>query len=49
LDEARAEGAEIMRLNPQFSLQGGEKFPGPFKDKAIWQRYIAAWRKAGLK
>jgi adenylate cyclase len=47
--EARAEAAEILRLNPQFSLRLGEKGPGPYKDTAIWQRYIAGWRKAGLK
>jgi adenylate cyclase len=49
LKEARAEAAEIMRLNPQFSLKDREKLPGPFKDQAINQRYRAALRKAGLK
>jgi adenylate cyclase len=48
-DEARAEAAEVMRLNPQFSLKEVEKSPGPFKDKAIWRRVVAGWRKAGLK
>jgi adenylate cyclase len=47
--EARAEAAEVMRLNPRFSLEDSENAPGPFKDQTIWQQYLAAWRRAGLK
>jgi adenylate cyclase len=46
--EAHAEAAEITRLNPEFSLRGMEKLPGPYKDEAIWQRYLAALHHAGL-
>jgi adenylate cyclase len=47
--EARAEGAEIMRLNPQFSLRPQPGAHCPFKDEAVCQREEAALRKAGLK
>ncbi len=47
--EARAEAAEILRLNPQYSLREAEKLPGPFKDEALSQRYVAGLHKAGLK
>jgi adenylate cyclase len=47
--EARREAGEVMRLNPQFSLKDVERGPSPFKDQAIWRRYIAALRRAGLK
>jgi len=42
-EEARAEAAEVLRINPKFSL---EKFrtKGAGKD-----RFIGALRKAGLK
>lgn len=45
-DEARAEAAEVLRLSPQFSStqRGGPRI----KDKALRDRYIAAWNKAGL-
>jgi adenylate cyclase len=49
LAEARAEGAEIMRLNPQFSLQPPSDSRCPYKDEAQCQREMAALRKAGLK
>jgi adenylate cyclase len=46
--EARAEGAEVLRLNPNFSLEV-HKQRTPTKDPAILERQLAALRKAGLK
>jgi len=46
--EARAEAAEVLRLNPQFSLEiHKQRFP--LKDPAQLERHLAALRKAGLK
>ena len=46
--EARAEAAEVLRLNPNFSLEV-HKQRMPIKDPAVLDRHIAALRKAGLK
>ena len=46
--EARAEVAEVLRLNPRFSLKV-HKGRVPIKDPAVLERHIAALRKAGLK
>jgi adenylate cyclase len=46
--EARAEAAEVLRLNPQFSLEV-HKQRMPIKDPAVLERHIAALRKVGLK
>ncbi len=46
--EARAEVAEVLRLNPKFSLEV-HKQREPIKDPAVLERHIAALRKAGLK
>jgi adenylate cyclase len=47
--EARAEAAEILRINPKFSLDGYAKtFPPPM-DQSKRDEYINALRKAGLK
>ena len=46
--EARAEAAEVLRLNPKFSLEV-HKERVPIKDPATLERHIAALRKAGLK
>jgi adenylate cyclase len=46
--EARAEAAEVQRLNPQFSLEV-HKARAPIKDPATLERHIAALSKAGLK
>jgi len=48
LEEARAEGTEILRLNPTFTLAGMERH-WPMKDPAVMERHLAALRKAGLK
>jgi adenylate cyclase len=46
--EARAEAAEVLRLNPQFSL-AVHRQRMPIKDPAVLERHLAALRKAGLK
>jgi TolB-like protein/DNA-binding winged helix-turn-helix (wHTH) protein/Flp pilus assembly protein TadD len=46
--EARAEVAEVLRINPKFSLEF-HKQRAPIKDPAVLERHIAALRKAGLK
>ena len=46
--EARAEVAEVLRINPAYSV---ERYRGraPFKNQADLDRVIAALHKAGLK
>jgi adenylate cyclase len=46
--EAQAEVAEVLRLNPKFSLEV-HKQRVSIKDPAVLERYIAALQKAGLK
>jgi tetratricopeptide (TPR) repeat protein len=46
--EARAEAAEVLRLNPRFSLEV-HKQRAPIKDPAVLERHLAALRRAGLK
>ncbi|HEV8717773.1 MAG TPA: tetratricopeptide repeat protein [Candidatus Binatia bacterium] len=46
--EARAEAAEVLRINPKFSLEV-HKQRAPIKDPAVLERHIAALHKAGLK
>ncbi len=46
--EARAEAAEVLRLNPKFSLEVHRQRM-PIEDPAAVERIIAALRKAGLK
>lgn len=46
--EAQAAAAEVLRLNPKFSLEV-HKQREPIKDPAMVERHIAALRKAGLK
>jgi TolB-like protein/Tfp pilus assembly protein PilF len=46
--EAQAEAAEVLRLNPKFSL-AVHKQRTPIKDPAVLERHIAALRRAGLK
>jgi adenylate cyclase len=47
-EEARAEAAEVLRLNPKFSVGAWEQ-RAPFKDRVLLERGVTAWRKAGLK
>ncbi len=46
--EAQKEAAEVLRLNPKFSLEVHRQRM-PIKDPAVLERHIAALRKAGLK
>lgn len=47
-EEARAEVAEIRRMNPNLSLEGRRQML-PYKDPAELERHIEALRRAGLK
>lgn len=47
-EEAHAEAAEVLRMNPRFSLDKMAKTM-PFKNQADLESYIDALRKAGLK
>ncbi len=47
-EEARAEAAEVLRLNPKFSLEPYAKTIA-YKSQTQIDRYIEALRKAGLK
>jgi hypothetical protein len=46
--EAQVEAAEVLRLNPRFSLEV-HKERMPIKDPTVLERHIAALRRAGLK
>jgi TolB-like protein/DNA-binding winged helix-turn-helix (wHTH) protein/Tfp pilus assembly protein PilF len=46
--EARAAAAEVLRINPQFSLKVHRQRV-PLKDLVLLEQYIAALRKAGLE
>ena len=47
-EEARAEGTEVLRMNPRFSLEElGKRLT--HKNQEDKERYIGALRKAGLK
>ena len=48
LAEAQAAAAEVLRINPQFSLTVHRERE-PVKDPTMLERHIAALRKAGLK
>jgi hypothetical protein len=46
--EAQAEAAEVLRLNPAFSLDVWKQRV-PYKEEAVVERDYVALRKAGLK
>ena len=48
LEEAQVEAAEILRINPNASLENVRRTM-PYKDPADIERDLAALRKAGLK
>jgi adenylate cyclase len=47
-EDARAEVAEVLRINPHFALEGLRQM-APNKDRALLERHLAAMRQAGLK
>jgi len=47
-EEARSAAAEILHIEPNFSLENFAKRL-PYKDPADTERLVKAWRKAGLK
>jgi tetratricopeptide (TPR) repeat protein len=47
-EEARAAAAEVLRINPNFSLELGRQ-TWPYRDPARLERDMVALRKAGLK
>lgn len=47
-EEVWGEVAEVLRINPQFSLEALQQRL-PYKDPAELERHLAALRKAGLK
>ena len=48
MDEARAQAAEVLRVQPKFSAEGFVK-KMPYKNKAETERLIDALLKAGLR
>jgi hypothetical protein len=46
--DARAEAAEVLRVNPKFSLNSLAKML-PYKDRSQTDKIVNALRKAGLK
>jgi tetratricopeptide (TPR) repeat protein len=47
-EEARAAAAEILRISPNFSLDGYQQRVH-YKDPAVLERFVVALRKAGLR
>jgi adenylate cyclase len=47
-EEARAQGAEVLRINPNFSVDSWARLL-PFKDQSTKDRVVNALRKTGLK
>jgi len=47
-NEARAEAAEVLRINPRFSVDSFAK-ARPYKDQSEADKVANALRKAGLK
>ena len=45
--EAHAEAAEVLRINPKFSVDSAKIMP--YKDQSVIDNFISALRKAGLK
>ena len=45
--EARAEAAEVLRINPKFSLDSSAKAI-TYKDQSVRDKLVDALRKAGL-
>lgn len=47
--EARAEAAEVLRINPKFSLDYWARAMSFYKDQSVIDNVVGALRKAGLK
>jgi adenylate cyclase len=47
-DEARAEAAKVLRIDPKFSVESFARRL-PYKDQKIIDDFVSALRKAGLK
>ena len=47
-EKARAEAAEVLRINPKFSVEVLRQ-ASPIKDRALRERLFDGLRKAGLK
>jgi tetratricopeptide (TPR) repeat protein len=47
-EEARAEAAEVLRISPNYSLEGVRQIV-PYKDPADLERFLDGLRKAGLR
>lgn len=45
--EAKAAAAEVLRINPRYSIEQFEK-TAPYRDKALTKRYADSLRKAGI-
>jgi tetratricopeptide (TPR) repeat protein len=48
VEEAKVAAAEVLRINPKFSLEHFETTL-PYKNKVDIARYVAALREGGLK
>jgi adenylate cyclase len=48
-EEARAEVAEVLRINPKFPADFAPLFLAGYKDPSVRRKIIDALRKAGLK
>jgi adenylate cyclase len=49
-EEAKAAGAEMLRIMPQFTVEGWKRMAGSaFKEPAVTEHFATALRKAGLK
>jgi hypothetical protein len=48
-EEARAEVAEVLRINPKFPADYAPTFLAGYKDPSVRLKVVDALRKAGLK
>jgi adenylate cyclase len=48
MEEARVEAEEMIKIDPKFTTKGWEK-RASWKDPKVIERFVEAWRKAGLE
>ncbi len=48
LDEARAEAAEVLRIEPKYTIEGTQRRLAPFKRPEDAEHFFDGLRKAGL-